>query len=99
LSTRNTSDREYRAIIIAMLQSHRKAAGMIRSHLAHALGSHQSQISKLKHSERRLDCVAEDPSASAQAPRLSTMALAESLPLKSHQRTTARTPPDRADPS
>ena len=56
LASRDKFDREYRAII-AMLQSHRKAAGITQWDLARALGTDQSQISKLERSERRLDVV------------------------------------------
>jgi transcriptional regulator with XRE-family HTH domain len=56
LASRDKFDREYRAII-AMLQRHRQAAGMTQWDLARALGTDQSQISKLERSECRLDIV------------------------------------------
>jgi transcriptional regulator with XRE-family HTH domain len=56
LASRDKFDREYRAII-AMLQRRRRAAGMTQWDLARALGTDQSQISKLERSERRLDIV------------------------------------------
>jgi transcriptional regulator with XRE-family HTH domain len=56
LAGRDKFDREYRAII-AMLQRHRRAAGLTQSDLARALGTDRSQISKLERSERRLDIV------------------------------------------
>ena len=56
MASRDKFDREYRAII-ATLQRHRKAAGLTQWDLAHALGTDQSQISKLERSERRLDIV------------------------------------------
>ena len=56
MASRDKFDREYRAII-AILISHRKAAGLTQWDLARALGTDQSQISKLERSERRLDIV------------------------------------------
>ena len=56
MASRDKFDREYRAII-ATLQRRRKAAGMTQRDLARALGTDQSQISKLERSERRLDIV------------------------------------------
>jgi transcriptional regulator with XRE-family HTH domain len=56
LASRDKFNREYRAII-AMLQSHPDGSGMIQWDLARALGTDQSQISKLERSERRLDIV------------------------------------------
>ncbi len=54
MANRDKFDREYRAIIAA-LQRHRKEAGMTQWDLARAMGTDQSQISKLERSERRLD--------------------------------------------
>jgi hypothetical protein len=54
LASRDTFDREYRAII-AMLQSHRRRAGMTQWGLGPRRGTDQSQISKLERSERRLE--------------------------------------------
>jgi transcriptional regulator with XRE-family HTH domain len=56
LASRDKFDREYRAII-AVLQRRRRAAGLTQRDLARALGTDQSQISKLERSERRLDIV------------------------------------------
>lgn len=56
MARRDKFDREYRAIIAA-LQRHRKAAGITQWDLARALGTDQSQISKLERSERRLDII------------------------------------------
>jgi transcriptional regulator with XRE-family HTH domain len=56
LASRDKFDREYRAIIAA-LQRHRRAVGLTQWDLARALGTDQSQISKLERSERRLDIV------------------------------------------
>ncbi len=56
MASRDKLDREYRAII-AMLPRQRKAAGLTQQDLARALGTDQSQISKLERSERRLDIV------------------------------------------
>ncbi len=56
LASRDKFDREYRTII-AMLPSHRKAAGMTQWDLVRALLTDRSQISKLERSERRLDIV------------------------------------------
>ena len=56
MASRDKFDCEYRAII-ALLQSHRKAAGMTQWDLARALRTDQSQISRLECSERRLDIV------------------------------------------
>ena len=56
MASRDKFDREYRAII-AMLQRQRRAAGLTQWDLARALGTDQSQISKLERSERRLDIV------------------------------------------
>jgi transcriptional regulator with XRE-family HTH domain len=47
LASRDIFDREYRAIIAA-LQRHRIAAGLIQWDLARALGTDQSQISTLE---------------------------------------------------
>lgn len=56
MASRDKFDREYRAII-ETLQRRRKAAGMTQWDLALAVGTDQSQISKLERSERRLDIV------------------------------------------
>ena len=56
MANRDKFDREYRAII-EMLQRHRIAAGVTQWDLARALGTDQSQISKLERSERRLDII------------------------------------------
>lgn len=54
MASRDKFDREYRAIVEALKRS-RKAAGVTQWDLARALGTDQSQISKLERSERRLD--------------------------------------------
>lgn len=56
MSNRDKFDREYRAIV-ETLKLNRKAAGVTQWDLAHALGTDQSQISKLERSERRLDVI------------------------------------------
>jgi transcriptional regulator with XRE-family HTH domain len=56
VASRDKFDREYRALI-ETLQRHRKAMGITQWDVARALGTDQSQISKLERSERRLDVV------------------------------------------
>ena len=56
MASRDKFDREYR-VIVAMMHRHRKAAGISQWNLARALGTDQSQISKLERSERRLDVI------------------------------------------
>ncbi len=56
MASRDKFDREYREIV-ALLQTHRRTVGMSQWDLARAIGTDQSQISKLERSERRMDIV------------------------------------------
>lgn len=56
MANRDKFDRDYRVIVEALKRA-RKAAGVTQWDLAHALGTDQSQISKLERSERRLDII------------------------------------------
>jgi transcriptional regulator with XRE-family HTH domain len=56
VARRDTFGPQHRAII-AKLVEHRRAAGMTQADLAQALGTDQSQISKIERAERRLDVI------------------------------------------
>jgi len=56
VARRDTFGPEYRAIIDQLVAA-RRAAGKTQIDLAEALGTDQSQISKIERSERRLDII------------------------------------------
>lgn len=56
MARRDKSGEAYQAVI-AGLVAHRKAAGLSQWDVAHALGTDQSQVSKLERGERRLDII------------------------------------------
>lgn len=56
MARRDTFGQEYRAIIGRLIE-HRRAIGMTQVDLAQALGTDQSQISKIERVQRRLDII------------------------------------------
>jgi len=56
VARRDTYRPQYRSIIAKLVES-RRAAGMTQIDLALALGTDQSQISKIERGERRLDII------------------------------------------
>ena len=56
MARRDTYGPQHRAIIAKLVES-RRAAGMTQVELARALGTDQSQISKIERGERRLDVI------------------------------------------
>lgn len=56
MARRDTFGREYRAIIDRLVE-HRRAVGMTQAELAQAVGTDQSQISKIERIHRRLDII------------------------------------------
>lgn len=56
MARRDTFGPEYR-VIIGRLVEHRRAAGLTQVDLAQALGTDQSQISKIERLQRRLDII------------------------------------------
>lgn len=56
MARRDTFGREYRALIERLVE-HRRAIGMTQADLAQAIGTDQSQISKVERIQRRLDII------------------------------------------
>ena len=56
VARRDTFGSQHRTIV-AKLVEHRRAAGMTQVDLAQALGTDQSQVSKIERGERRLDVI------------------------------------------
>ena len=56
MARRDTYGSEYRAIVDKLIEA-RRAAGMTQTDLGQALGTDQSQISKIERGERRLDII------------------------------------------
>jgi transcriptional regulator with XRE-family HTH domain len=56
VARRDTYGSEYRAIVDKLIEA-RRAAGMTQTDLGQALGTDQSQVSKIERGERRLDII------------------------------------------